>query len=101
MRNISKRATWDELKNYKFIHDNNETENKTENLTLIDDDKLKQIFDYLNNKFETIINYYNKVDFKTTSHLSQIEIFVSATLFEMRIIYSFFNRNKYRYKTFY
>ena len=60
---------------------------------MIDDDKLNQIFEYLNDKFETIINYYSKEDFKNTSHLSQIEIFVTATLFEMRIIDSFFNRN--------
>ena len=93
-RNTSKRASWDELKNCIFLLDNNnEKESKTENLTLIDDDKLNQIFEYLNDKFETIINYYSKEDFKNTSHLSQIEIFVTATLFEMRIIDSFFNRN--------
>ena len=91
-RNTSKRASWDELKNCNFLLDNNnEKESKTENLTLIDDDKLNQIFEYLNDKFETIINYYSKEDFRNTSHLSQIEIFVTATLFEMRIIDSFFN----------
>ena len=93
-RNSMKRSSWDELKNCKFVLDkNNESENKNEDTALIDDDKLNQIFDYLNNKFELVINYYSNEDFKNHSHLSQIEIFVTSTLFEMRIIYSFFNRN--------
>ena len=93
-RNISKRASWDELKNCNFVlNANNESGNKNEGKSLIDDDKLNQIFVYLNNKFEMIINYYNNEDFKNCSHLSQIDIFVTATLFEMRIINSFFNRN--------
>ena len=93
-RNHNKRASWDELQNCNFIKENKSDEiNKLEKILLIDDEKLKKIFNYLNDKFELIVNYYTKEDFKYNENLSQIEIFVSATLFEMRIINSFFNRN--------
>ena len=93
-RNHNKRASWDELQNCDFVKENNNDEiNKLEKILLIDDEKLKKIFNYLNDKFELIVNYYTKEDFKYNENLSQIEIFVSATLFEMRIINSFFNRN--------
>ena len=94
IRNLSKRATWLELKNYKFVLGKDNTSgNISDDQILIDDEKLNKIIDYLNNKFELIINYYNKIDFKHNEYLSQIETFVCSTLFEMRIINSFFNRN--------
>ena len=93
-RNPNKRASWEEIKNCNFVKDdNNEEKNQSDKKLLIDDEKLKKIFNYLNDKFELIINYYTKEDFKYNSNLSQIEIFVSVTLFEMRVINSFFNRN--------
>ena len=42
-----------------------------------------------------IYNYYNKIDLKNNPNISQIDIFVSVTLFEMKIINLFFNRKKY------
>ena len=43
-----------------------------------------------------IYNYYNKIDLKNSPNISQIDIFVSVTLFEMKIINLFFNRkNEY------
>ena len=93
-RNPIKRASWEEIQNCNFVKDdNNEEKNQSDKKLLIDDEKLKKIFNYLNDKFELIINYYTKEDFKYNSNLSQIEIFVSVTLFEMRVINSFFNRN--------
>ena len=51
----------------------------------------------MNNKFDIIINYYNKINFKEKNEfLSQIEIFVNITLFEMKIINTFFNRDIYK-----
>ena len=93
-RNYIKRATWNELSNCKFITVSNvETNNIMDDKALIDDEKLNKIFDYLNNKFETIINYYNKINLENNPNISQIEVFVSATLFEMKIVNLFFNRN--------
>ena len=93
-RNPIKRASWEEIQNCNFVKDdNNEEKNQSDKKLLIDDEKLKKIFNYLNDKFELIINYYTKEDFKYNANLSQIEIFVSVTLFEMRVINSFFNRN--------
>ena len=93
-RNPNKRASWEEIQNCNFVKDdNNEEKNQSDKKLLIDDEKLKKIFNYLNDKFELIINYYTKEDFKYNANLSQIEIFVSVTLFEMRVINSFFNRN--------
>jgi hypothetical protein len=66
------------------------------NDALINDEKLKQIFDYLNNKFELIINYYNNINFKNNEDISQIEIFINVTLFEMKIVNAFFNRDIYK-----
>ena len=93
-RNYIKRATWNELGNYKFVMVNSvETKDIMDDKALIDDEKLNKIFDYLNNKFETIINYYNKINLENNPNISQIEVFISATLFEMKIVNLFFNRN--------
>ena len=93
-RNFNKRAFWSDLQKCSFISDIiTNSPNVSNGKPLIDDEKLNQIFGYLNKKFEIIIKYYSQLDFKNTNFLSQIETFVSATLFEMRIIDSFFNRN--------
>ena len=97
-RNIRKRFTWFQLGSYNFILDNNvELSNIVGNKALIDDQKLTQIFDSLNNKFDLIINYFNKINFNENNEfISQIEIFVNVTLFEMKIVSSFFNRDIYK-----
>ena len=97
-RNIRKRFTWFQLGSYNFILDNNvELSNIVGNSALIDDQKLTQIFDSLNNKFDLIINYFNKINFNENNEfISQIEIFVNVTLFEMKIVSSFFNRDIYK-----
>ena len=97
-RNINKRASWNDLSKCSFItHDiplkasipiGNEHEG-----SLIDEEKLNKIFDYLNEKFDLIYNYYNKIDLKNNPNIYQIDLFVSVTLFEMKIINLFFNRN--------
>ena len=104
-RNINKRASWSELRNSKFIVENIPLKDSIDiyfgkkSLTLIDEEKLTKIFDYLNDKFDLIYNYYNKIDLKNNPNISQIDTFVSVTLFEMKIINSFFNRN-YDYQQF-
>ena len=93
-RNFSKRAFWSDLQKCSFISDIiTNSPNVSNGKPLIDDEKLNKIFGYLTKKFEIIIKYYSQLDFKNTNFLSQIETFVCATLFEMRIIDSFFNRN--------
>ena len=97
-RNCRKRYSWLQLGSFNFVLDDNiELSNIVGDNALLDDQKLSQIFDYLNNKFDIIINYYNKINFKEKNEfLSQIEIFVNITLFEMKIINTFFNRDIYK-----
>ena len=97
-RNCRKRFTWLQLGSLNFVLDNNmEISNIVGNKALIDEKKLTQIFDYLNNKFDIIINYYNNINFNNnTEFISQIDIFVNVTLFEMKIVNAFFNRDIYK-----
>ena len=64
-RNTRKRYSWLQLGVCNFVLDNNiEFSNIVGNEPLIDNEKLKQIFEYLDDKFELIIKYYNKINFK-------------------------------------
>ena len=96
-RNIDKRNSWLQLGENKFISDDSvQMSNIVGKEALLDNDKLGIIFDSLKNKFETIINYYSKFDFKKqTEYIQQIEAFVVITNFEAKIIYHLFNRNIY------
>ena len=96
-RNIDKRSSWLQLGENEFILDNNsEMSNIISNEALIDNDKLEIIFEYLNNKFDLIIDYYDKLDIEQNmEYIQQIESFIVITLFEMKIIFKFFNRNIY------
>ena len=96
-RNIDKRNSWLQLGESKFIIDDSvQMSNIIGKEALLDNDKLGIIFDSLKNKFETIINYYSKFDFKKqTEYIQQIEAFVVITNFEAKIIYHLFNRNIY------
>ena len=59
-RNPIKRASWEEIQNCNFVKDdNNEEKNQSDKKLLIDDEKLKKIFNYLNDKFELIIIIFN------------------------------------------
>ena len=91
-RNYNKRASWLGLGSCGFVLDSNVESSNIVGDALINEDKLKEIFVYLNTKFESIINFYNKENFANNEFLSQIEIFTSATLFEMKIIEMFFNK---------
>jgi serine/threonine protein kinase len=93
-RNINKRSSWKGFENCNFVIDDNiESSNIFGDQPLIDNEKLTKIFEFLNQKFDLIINYYNEVELKNNPNISQIEIFTVATLFEMKIINEFFNRN--------
>jgi hypothetical protein len=96
-RNIDKRNSWLQLGENKFIYDDSvQMSNIVGKEALLDNDKLGIIFDSLKNKFETIINYYSKFDFKKQiEYIQQIEAFVVITNFEAKIIYHLFNRNIY------
>ena len=96
-RNINKRYTWLQLGEEDFLLDNNlEISNIIGDKPLINNDKLELIFDSLTTKFDFIINYYDKLNIKNNlNYIQQIESFVVITLFEMKIIYNFFNRNIY------
>ena len=96
-RNNEKRNTWLQLGENEFILDNNcEMSNILSNNYLINKDKLETIFDSLNTKFDLIIDYYGKLDIENNmEYLQQIESFIVVTLFEMKIIFNFFNRNIY------
>ena len=96
-RNIDKRNSWLQLGENKFISDDSvQMSNIVGKEALLDNDKLGIIFDSLKNKFETIINYYSKFDFKKQiEYIQQIEAFVVITNFEAKIIYHLFNRKIY------
>ena len=96
-RNIDKRNSWLQLGENKFIYDDSvQMSNIVGKEALLDNDKLGIIFDSLKNKFETIINYYSKFDFKKQiEYIQQIEAFVVITNFEAKIIYHLFNRKIY------
>ena len=97
-RNINNRSSWLELGDDSFILDNNiEISNIIGNNILLDNDKLELIFESLKNKFDFIIKYYEKLDIKQNlDYIQQIESFVIVTLFEMKIIKNFFDRNIYK-----
>ena len=96
-RNCRKRYTWLQLGSCNFILDDNvEISNIVGKDALIDDEKLNKIFEYLKIKFESIVNYYNTINFKEAECLSQIELFANITLFEMKFVNSFFNRDIYK-----
>lgn len=95
-RNIKKRASWMELGSEDFmLNENDDFSVFVKNKPLIDNEKLKIIFDSLREKFDLITNYYSNLKLnKNTEYIEQIEIFVFITLFEMRIINNLFNRTK-------
>ena len=96
-RNCRKRYSWLQLGGCNFVLDDNiEFSNLVGNKPLIDDEKLDIIFKFLNEKFDTIINYLNTINFKDNEFISQIEIFINVTLFETKIINAFFNRDIYK-----
>ena len=96
-RNIKKRNSWLQLGESKFISDDSvQMSNIVGKEALLDNDKLGVIFESLKNKFETIIDYYSKFDFKKEiEYIQQIEAFVVVTNFEAKIVYHLFNRNIY------
>ena len=96
-RNFNKRYYWWHLRNEEFLFEgDNEMSNIVDNNALLDNDKLEIIFNSLKNRFNGIINYYEKFDIKMNlEYLEQIESFIFITLFEMQIILKFFDRNIY------
>ena len=96
-RNINKRYSWLQLGEDDFIlEDNIQMSNIIGSNALIDNDKLEIIIDSLQNKFEFIIKYYDKLNIKKNmEYIQQIESFIFVSIFEMKIIFQFFNRNIY------
>jgi len=96
-RNIDKRCSWLQLGEDNFIVDDSiGISNIVGKDALLDNDKLEIIFNSLKNKFELIIDYYSKFDFKQNlEYIQQIEYFIVITCFEAKIIYNFFNRKIY------
>ena len=101
-RDISKRASWDSLKNHVFLKDMiNDSlsfyfiKNKKDSNVLIDNDILEIIFDSLDNKFRLINDYYGSLEFnEKTEYIKEIEIFLILTLFEQLMILRIFNRKE-------
>ena len=97
-RNINKRYSWLQLGDEDFLLDNNaQMSNIIGNDVLLDNDKLEIILDSLDAKFEFIIKYYDKLNIKKNmEYIHQIESFLFITLFEMKLIFQFFNRNIFK-----
>ena len=94
-KNKQKRFSWNELRNEDFlIEENSKISIFKDDRCLLDNDKLKIIFNSLKNRFETIINYYDKYDIeKNNEYLNQIKSFVFITLFEIKLVITCFNNN--------
>jgi len=94
IRKFNKRYYWYHLGKEEFLLDsNNEMSNIVDNNILLDNDKLEIIFNSLRNRFDGIINYYEKFNIqKNLKYIEQIESFIFITLFEMKIILKFFDK---------
>ena len=98
-RDITKRSSWYSLYSHPFVKEiiketNNVNVNKEGNV-LIDNDKLKKIFESLEHKFRLINEYYGNLEFnQNTEYLKEIEIFLILTLFEQLMILNVFDRNE-------
>ena len=94
-KNKHKRFSWNQLRNEEFlIEDNSEISIFKDDKCLLDNDKLNIIFNSLKNRFEAIINYYEKIDIqKNNRYLNQIKSFIFITLFEIKLINICFNNN--------
>jgi hypothetical protein len=97
-RNINKRYSWLSLGNDEFLLGNSfEISKMIDNNILLDNDKLDLIFNSLKNKFEFIIDYYQKLDIKSNlEYIEQIEIFLTVTSLEIKIALNFFDRDIYK-----
>ena len=87
-KNKQKRFSWNQLRNeYFLIEDNSKISIIKDDKYLLDNDKLNIIFNSLKNRFEAIINYYDKFDIqKNNRYLNQIKSFIFITLFEINLI---------------
>jgi len=94
-KNKQKRFSWNQLRNeYFLIEDNSKISIIKDDKYLLDNDKLNIIFNSLKNRFEAIINYYDKFDIqKNNRYLNQIKSFIFITLFEIKLIIICFNNN--------
>ena len=98
-RDINKRSSWYALYNHSFIKEiNKDNDNKNinkEGNILIDNNKLKIIFESLEHKFRLINEYYGNLEMdKNTQFIGEIEIFLLLTLFEQLMILEVFDRNE-------
>lgn len=94
-KNKQKRFSWNQLRNEYFLFEgNNELSLIFDKNYLLDNDKLEIILNSLKNRFEVIINYYDKFDVeKNIEYLKQIKGFLFITLFEIKLVINCFNNN--------
>jgi len=102
--NIRKRKSWNNLIKHSFISTNNtnnkernnNNKNDNDNDVLLNNKKLKIIFDYLETKYDLINNYYSEIIQlnKKINYIEEIEIFLILTLFEQLIIIKLFDRDE-------
>ena len=95
-KNINKRYIWLNLSRDEFINKNEEI-NKNKDIysdNLLDSEILKKIFDSLEDKFESINEYYSNLKYdQNTPYINEIENFLILILFEMLIIIKFFDKD--------
>ena len=97
-RDISKRSNWYNLNSHRFVEELNDSIIKQNITDLIDNDLLRNILQYLDNKFRLINEYYEKLEFnENTEFINQIEIFLNLVLFEELIILQFLTRTSKPY----
>lgn len=101
-RDISRRYSWLGLQSDSFLTEVTNIvslykNTSKEGLVLLDDNKLKIIFESLNYKYDLINKYYDTIELieKTQyQYIKEIEIFLTLTLFEQLIILNIFDREE-------
>jgi len=101
-RDISRRYSWLGLQSDNFLTEVTDIvslykNTSKEGLVLLDDNKLKIIFESLNHKYDLINKYYNSIELveKTQcQYIKEIESFLTLTLFEQLIILNIFDREE-------
>ena len=93
-KNILKRSNWKELKNEKFIKNDEETDEEAKKI-LISDKTLKGILRSLDKKYKLINKYYDTKEIDiSTQYIDEMEKFLILTLFEQLILLKILNQTE-------
>ena len=99
-RNITKRSSWSNLNEHKFVKELNYTAQNSSTITNVDkclfnNQILEIIFEIFDHKFSLINKYYDSLELdEKTEYIEEIEIFLLLTTFEQLMILNIFSKSK-------